>query len=308
MKLKTILWLVIMAWLWGNAFLFVKVAVQEIPPLTLATTRVALAAAILYVILRAQRRNLPKFGRIWLHFAVVGFLYNAAPYALLAWGQQYIDSSLAAMFIGTAPLITMVLAHLFTRDDHFTRTKGVGLALGFAGLVTLLAPAWLTGVQATMLGLLAALLAAISYGGAIVYAKQTLQGLPSLVSPTAQLTVATILLAPASLLIDQPYTLPLPAWPALGALLMLTIFSTAIAFYVYYRAMETTSATTLSMTAYLVPLVATLMGVLVLGEQLAWTVYLGGTLIVGGVMMINNVFGTITWSYARKISAVFKSV
>ena len=308
MKLKTILWLVVLAWLWGIAFLFVKVAVQDIPPLTLVTARVGGAAAILYVILRLQGRQLPKFGRIWLHFAAVGFLYNAAPYALLAWGQQYIDSALAAMFIGATPLITMLLAHLFTRDDHFTVTKGVGVALGFAGVTALLAPALLDGVQATVLGLFAALFAAISYGGAIVYAKNTLQGLPPLVSPTAQLTLATIFLAPLSLLVEQPYALPLPSGTALGALLMLAIFSTAIAFYIYYRAMETTSASNLSMAGYLVPLVAMIMGVLVLGEQLAWNVYLGCALIFGGILTVNGVFSFIKWGHSEKITPLPKSV
>lgn len=307
MKLKTILWLVGLACLWGIAFLFVKVAVRDIPPLTLVTARVGIAATILYVILRLQGRSLPKFGRIWLHFAAVGFLYNATPYALLAWGQQYIDSALAAMFIGTTPLITMLLAHLFTRDDHFTVTKAVGVALGFVGVGALLAPALLDGVQATVLGLLAALFAAISYGGAIVYAKNTLQGLPPLVSPTAQLTLATIFLAPLSFLVDQPYTLPMPSGTALAALVGLAVFSTAIAFYVYYRAMETTSASTLSMAGYLVPLVAMIMGVLVLGEQLAWNVYLGCVLIFGGILIVNGVFGSIKWKRSPKVTSLPKS-
>ncbi len=290
MKLKTVLWLVTLAWLWGIAFLFVDVAVRDIPPLTLVTTRVGAGAAILYAILRAQGRRLNVSRVVWFHCGVMGLLYNAIPYALLAWGQQYIDSALAAMFIGTTPLFTMVLAHLFTQDDHFTPTKGVGVLIGFAGLGALLAPAFLDGVQATTYGLLAALVAAISYAGAIVYGKQKAQGLPPLVGPTLQLTVAAIGLAPLALVFDRPYTLPLPSWSALGALLGLAVFSTALAFYIYYRAMETTSATILSMAAYLVPVVATVVGVLVLHEQLTWNVYLGCALIIGGLMTVNGVF------------------
>ena len=108
---------------------------------------------------------------IWVHFAAVGLLYNATPYTLMAWGQQYIDSALAAMFIGATPLITMVLAHIFTSDDHFTPAKVAGIALGFAGLVAFLGPALVDGFQVSTWGLLAALTAAISYGAAIVYAK-----------------------------------------------------------------------------------------------------------------------------------------
>lgn len=290
MKLKTILWLATLAWLWGIAFLFVEVAVRDIPPLTLVTARVGAGAVILYAILRAQGRSLSVSWAVWKHCGVMGLLYNAIPYALLAWGQQYIDSALAAMFIGTTPLFTMVLAHLFSRDDHFTPAKGAGVLIGFAGLGALLAPAFLDGVQATLWGLLAALVAAISYAGAIVYGKQKVQGLSPLVGPTLQLTVAAVCLAPLSLLLEQPYALPLPSWSALGALLGLAVFSTALAFFIYYRAMESTSATVLSMAAYLVPVVATIVGVLVLHEQLTWNVYLGCALIIGGLMTVSRVF------------------
>lgn len=300
MKLKTLLWLMSLAFLWGIAFLFVQVAVRDIPPLTLVTARVGLGAAILYLILRAQGRNLPRFGAIWAHFAVMGLLYNAAPYVLLAWGQQHIDSALAAVFIGLTPLVTMLLAHLFTRDDHFTLAKTVGVGLGFAGLLVLLGPALLAGVQATLLGLLAALAAAISYGTAIVYGKQKLQGLPPLTAPTAQLATAAIGLAPLSLLLEQPYTLPLPSWPALTALLMLAVLSTALAFYIYYRAMDSTSASTLGMAGYMVPVVATIAGVLILDEQLAWNAYVGFALILAGVLTVNGVFKFNGWAVGHR--------
>ncbi len=295
MKLKTLAQLLTLALLWGIAFLFIKVAVREIPPVTLIMTRVGLAAVILYLILRAQGRNLPRPGRIWLHFAVVGLLYNALPYSLVAWSQQHIDSALAAMFIGATPLITLVLAHFFTADDHFMPAKAGGVAFGFAGLAVLLGPALADGLHVTSFGLLASLTAAISYGAAIVYAKRTLHGLPPLVSPTAQLGLAALFLLPVSLLVEQPYRLPLPSVTALGALLLLTVFSTALVFYIYYRAMETTSATTLSLATYLIPIVATAAGVLLLHEQLAWNVYLGSGLIFGGIFASNGLFTVSRW-------------
>ncbi len=294
MKIKVFIWLLVLAWLWGPAFLFVAVAVQDIPPFTLVASRVSLAAIILYGILRAQGHNLPAFGSIWKHFAIVGLLYNAVPYVLLSWGQLYIDSALAAILIGTTPLFTMLLAHLFTSSEHLTPVKMVGVALGFGGLVVLLTPALITGVQATIWGLLAALLAAASYGGALVYAQQKLRGLPPLVGPTAQLTTAAIFLIPISLVVEQPYTLPLPAWPAVGSLLLLAVLSTALAFIVYYRALEITNATTLSMITYMIPIVATFLGVIVLHEQLSDHVYLSSILILLGMMTVNGVFRS-TW-------------
>ena len=229
MKLKSLSYLVTLAFLWGIAFLFVKVAVHDIPPLTLVAARLALASVILLGVLRMQRRTLPQFGSTWKHFAVAGFLHNAAPYALLAWGQQYIDSALAAMFIGIVPLVTMLLAHIFTADDHFSLAKIVGGVIGFGGLLVLLAPGLLAGVKVTTLGLLAGLVAAICYSSAVVYSKVTLQGQPPLVAPTAQLTTAAIFLVPVALVVDRPHTLPLPSLMPVLSLLLLPTSSVAVA-------------------------------------------------------------------------------
>jgi drug/metabolite transporter (DMT)-like permease len=303
MKFKVFLYLFILALLWGPAFLFTKVAVQDIPPLTLVTVRVAIAAAILYTLLKFQGRSLPALGKIWVHFSAVGLLYNAVPYVLLSWGQQYIDSALAAILFGTTPLFTLVLAHLFSGNDPMTPAKTAGVGVGFVGLVVLLGPALSDGVQATVWGLLASLLAAASYAGATVYSQKTLRGLPPLVGPAAQLTMATILLLPLAWIIEQPYTLPLPSWPAINSLLLLILVSTVLAFVVYYRALETLKATVLSLTTYLIPLVAMVLGVAILHEQLGWNAYLGFGLILLGVMIVN---GILRFSWQQPASTAIR--
>jgi drug/metabolite transporter (DMT)-like permease len=137
--------------------------------------------------------------------------------------------------------------------------------------------------------------AAASYGGAIVYVQKKLRGLPPLVGPTAQLTTAAIFLIPLSLIVDRPFSLALPSWQAGGALLLLTIFSTALVFVLYYRAMEITNATTLSLATYMIPVVATIVGVVFLGERLEWYAYLGCVLIIAGVMGVNGPLQAIDW-------------
>lgn len=304
MQIKILFYLVVLALLWGPAFLFTKVAVQDIPPLTLVIVRVGLAAIILYGILRFQGRRLPSLTVIWKHCAVVGLLYNAVPYVLLSWGQQYIDSALAAILIGAIPLFTLVLAYLFTADDHPTPAKMAGVVVGFAGLVVLVGPELSGGVQATTWGLLAAAAAAASYAGAIVYAQKTLRGLPPLVGPTVQLAAATLFLLPLAVWMEQPYTLPLPSWSALAALLLLTLLSTVLAFVLYYRAIEIASVTVLSMTSYLIPIVATVLGVIVLSERLNWNAYLGCGLILAGVMVVNSVFQSVGWRQQTRAMVV----
>jgi hypothetical protein len=110
MNLKIFIWLVILGWIWGPAFLFIKVAVHEIPPLTLMAIRVSVATAILYLFLRFQGRHLPRFGAIWKHFAVVGLVSSALPFALTSWGEQYIDSISIGRRMHSLNFYTVLLA------------------------------------------------------------------------------------------------------------------------------------------------------------------------------------------------------
>jgi drug/metabolite transporter (DMT)-like permease len=132
---------------------------------------------------------------------------------------------------------------------------------------------------------------------AIVYARKNLGGLPALVTPTAQLAIAALLLLPLSLVVEQPYALPWPSQPAISSLLALVVVSTALPFVLYYRIMERASATHLSMVTYLIPIVGTLLGVVVLYEQLGWTAYLGCLLVILGVMAVNGSFQTWRWRW-----------
>jgi drug/metabolite transporter (DMT)-like permease len=295
LQLPILIWLVILALLWGPAFLFMKVAVQEVGPLTIVAVRVGLGAVLLYSILRWQGRSLPKIGPVWKHFLVMGLTSSAIPFFLLSWGQQYIDSGLAAILVGTMPLFTMLLAHFLVADETLSGNKIPGIVIGFGGLVALFIPVLVDGVQATLWGLSAAIGAAINYSYAFVYAWQHLRGLPPLVAPTAQLFTASLCLIPLALVIERPYTSALPSWPVIGALLLVTLWSTVLAFVIYYRVMERTSATTMSIVTYLNPVVAAILGVVVLNEHLGWNDFLGGGLILLSAALVNGVGMSIAW-------------
>jgi drug/metabolite transporter (DMT)-like permease len=298
MQLSALFWLTVLALLWGPAFLFMKVAVQEVPPLTVAASRVSAGALLLYVILKLQGHSLPKFGPVWVRFAVMGLTSNALPFFLLSWGQQYVSSALAAISVGASPLFTMLLAHYFTSDDRLSASKVIGLAIGFGGLVALFVPALVEGGDASLWGLAATTGAGLSYGIAFVYARQRLPQLPPLVGPAAQLVMASIWLLPITLVVDQPYTLPALSWPVIVSLLLVTVWCTVLAFVVYYRVMKQISATILSLVTYLNPIVATVLGVVVLQEQLGWNGYLGYVLIILSAIIVN---GTITLPGWRRL-------
>jgi len=291
---KNLLLLILLAALWGPSFLFIKVAVEDIPPLTLVLGRVTIGATFLLVVLWASGRRLPHERRLWRHLAVVAMLHNALPWVLLSWGEQYIDSALASILNGTTPIFTIILAHFLVPGDRLSAPKMLGVLLGFAGLFLLILPSLSDGAQASTWGLIAVTAAAAIYGVAMIYSRNHLRGLPPLVAPASQLLLATAYMAPLALLFDRPWTLPRPSTAALLSLFLLGILGTGLAFIVYYRLLETANPTYISMVTYVIPVFGVILGVIVLGEQLTWYVLAGFALILLGVMVVNGLFANLT--------------
>ncbi len=290
MGLRVLLWIFFLALLWGPSFLFIKVAVLEIPPFTLMTGRVGIASLILYIILRVQGKQLTIKAQTWRSFAFMAVFANALPFVLFGWGEIYVDSALAAVLNGTTPIFTVIIAHFFLSDDRMNLVKGFGIALGFLGIVVMFFPFLSEGVSMDTLGVFAFTGAALCYGISTVYARKKLRGLPPLVASTAQLFMATICLLPFSLIVDRPFAMSFPSWNAINSMLALAVFGSAIAFVVFYHILEMTSATNLSMVTYLIPVIGVVLGVVFLDEKLGWYVYVGCAIIVSGVMVVNGVF------------------
>jgi len=293
MKLKNFLLLVLLASMWGPSFLFIKVAVEDIPPMTMVFGRVATGAIVLLFLLRLQGSHLPKWGPIWKHIAVVALVHNAIPFVLFSWGEQYIDSGLAAILNGTVPFFTIILAHYFAENDRITPVKIIGILIGFGGMVLLAVPSFGDGVRATTWGVLAITAASFLYGIAIVYTRNHLRGLQPMAAPTGQMMIASLYMLPLSLLVDRPYLLPMPSLASLGSMLMLGILGTALAFTVYYRLLERASASYVSMTTYMIPVFGVILGAVVLHEAITWERVAGCGLILFGVMIVNGLIGSI---------------
>ncbi len=289
MSSRNFFWLLLLAAMWGPSFLFIKVAVAEIPSLTLVTGRVGIAAAVLYLCLRLRGGRLPSAARMWGHFMVLGFFAHALPFVLFSWGEIYIDSAMASILNGTTPLFTIVLAHFFISEERMTASMLTGTIAGMFGLLSLVYPSIRHGVNASSLGVIAVAAAAFSYAVAIVYARRRLTGLPPLVAPTAQLLSASLMIAPLALVLENPLQLATPSMAAFGSVAALAIFGTAIAFVLYYRIMESAGATYLSMVTYIVPVFGVGLGVFLLNERLQWSTYLGFGLILLGVMLVQGI-------------------
>jgi drug/metabolite transporter (DMT)-like permease len=286
MGLKEWLQLVVLSVLWGGAFFFVGVVVEEVPPFTVVLGRNGFAAMGLVAYLALHGGRMPSRGRLWGAFLIMGVLTSLLPHSLITWGQAHIDSGLAAILVSTTPLFSVVLTHALTHEERLTPARVTGVLVGLAGVVMLIGPEALKGLGRHGLAQLAMLGAALSYACAGIYGRR-FRGLPPAVAALGQLTGTTLLVLPLALAFEQPWSLrPTPvAW---GALLGLGLLSTAVASLIFFRILAVSGATNVMLVNFLVPVSALLLGGLVLGERLAWTAFAGMALIFVGLITIDG--------------------
>jgi drug/metabolite transporter (DMT)-like permease len=281
--------LVLLSLLWGGSFFFTGVAVRELPPLTIVVLRVGLAALLLLAMVRAMGLRMPRNLADWAALGGMGLLNNAVPFCLLVWGQTRIASGLASILNATTPLWTVIIAHALTPDEKVTGKRLVGVVLGFAGVVVLIGPEALGGLSANLLAEIACLGAAVSYAFAGVYGRRFRRmGLAPMQTATGQVVASTVMLVPAALIVDRPWTLAMPDLPAWGALAGLAALSTALAYVIYFRILASAGATNLLLVTFLIPVSAIMLGATVLGERLAARDFYGMGLIGLGLLAIDG--------------------
>lgn len=273
--------------LWGGTFLFAEIALDEVRPFTLVLGRVGIAALILIVAVYATGHHMPRSLAAWLPFLVMGALNNLIPFSLIFWGQIEITGGLAAILNATTPLFTVLLAHVLTRDERITPCRLAGLVLGIAGVVVMIGPEALRGLGLHLLAQIAVLGAALSYAFASIYGRR-FRGQQPLVSAAGMLCASTLIMLPTALLLDRPWTGPLPGVTTWAAILGLAILGTALAYILYFRLLATAGATNLMLVTFLIPVSAILLGGAVLDERLDPEHFLGMTLIALGLAAIDG--------------------
>jgi len=267
--------------MWGSAFLFIKLGVSSVPPATLVASRIALGALILCVALRWRGLVLPPLGRAWLPFVVIALVGNSAPFFLISWGQQTVDSALAGILMAIMPLTTLLLAHFFVAGERMTFWRTSGFVIGFSGIVVLMGPAALAGLDGNIVAELAVLGGAICYATNSVISRRVIKT-DFLVASAAVMIVATLMTLPLALVIDRPWQLS-PARDSVAAIIWLGIGPTALATILYFELIASAGPTFMSLVNYLTPVIAIVAGVLLLGEQPGVTAYAGLGLILFGI-------------------------
>lgn len=281
MAVADLLRLLALAACWGLAFVFIRVAVPATGPFALVELRAGMAGLLLLGYLRATGTGL-DLARNWSRYLVSGAIGSAIPFALIAQAQTVQSASYSVVLVGTAPLLSAVIAAAWI-GDPFTWRKGGGLLLGLAGVALLTGwnpaaveapPLWAVALTIT---------AAACYGLAGVYAKKYTASIPPQAAATGSQLASALLLLPPALMALPPAMPSMLAW---ANIIALAVFSSALAFMLYFRLIANIGPVKTVAVNYLTPLFGVGGGVLVLGEKLTANIVLGALTIFAGLALV----------------------
>jgi drug/metabolite transporter (DMT)-like permease len=285
MKIKDWLIFLLLGAIWSSSFLWIKIAVQEVGPITLVAFRVLFGLLFGVVVVVITRVPLPRRWSEWFPLLVLGIINVAIPFFLISWGEQTIDSAVAAILDATVPLFAIVIAHLSLHDDKITLPKIAGLLLGFLGVIVLMSKD-LDAPAGSLIGQAAVVLASVFYAGGSVYARLHTESTPGIFRSVGPLLSSTVVMWFAAPVAEAPFRLPqLPiTWVAL---LWLGILGSGFAFILAYYLIHAIGPTRTTMVTFLFPLGGVLLGVGFLGEQLTWQLIAGAVLIIASLAVAN---------------------
>lgn len=282
-KLSTELALLLMlSSLWGASYTFIKIGVETIPPVTLIAARTLIAGLVLALILRWRGVRWPRDRATWARFTVQACLNSVVPFTLIAWAETAIDASLAVILNAMTPIFTFLLTAFVTRHEAITARKGFGVAAGLMGASLIVGFEAFGGLGKNLWPQLAIVAATISYAGAAIFGK-SFRDLDPMVPAAGSLVAGAVLLLPLCIMIDRPWTLA-PSGRSLIALVALAVVSTALAFSIYFRLIQTLGSVGATAQAYLRVPVGMAIGMVFLDEQPQPAVWFGLAFVMAGVI------------------------
>lgn len=279
---KEIALLAVLATLWGASYTFIKIGVETIPPVTFIAARTLIAGGLLLAIIKLRGLSLPRDPAIWKRFFIQACINSVVPFTLIAWAELTVNAGLATILNSTTPIFAFLLTVLITRHEAVTARKLFGVVAGVIGISLIIGLEAFHGVGKEALAQLAIVAATISYAAAAIFGRG-FKGLDPMMPAAGSLLCGAVLLIPVSLVIDQPWTI-VPSTHSILALLSLSIFSTALAFVIYFRLIHTLGSVSTTSQAYLRVPIGVGIGVLFLGESLNPTAWIGLVCVIAGVV------------------------
>ena len=273
--------LVALATLWGGSYTFIKLGVATIPPVTLIAARTTVAGLLLLIVMWGRGIRMPTDVATWKRFAFQAVLNSVIPWTLIAWGERYVDAALATILNSAGPVFTFLLTAIVTRHEATTPRKLLGVVAGMVGILLIVGVDAFHDVGRGLIAEAAIVAATICYACAAIFGR-SFKGLDPMAPAAGSLLAGAGVLIPASLVLEQPWTLSASLASVL-ALLALAVFSTAAAFAIYFRLIQTLGSVGTTAQAYLRVPIGVAISVAFLGETLSQTAWIGLACVVLGV-------------------------
>lgn len=277
----------LLATIWGGSFLAIRVALDEVTPLTSVAHRTGWAMLVLWGVVALMRLPVPRDPRIWVGFLGMGLLNNAIPFGLMAWGQLYIETGLTSILNASTAIFGVIAAAVFLVDERMTRRKAIGVVLGFFGVATAIGLENFTNFDPRSLAQLAVIAGTVSYALAGVWARHFLTGLPPQVAAAGMLTGATLITLPLAWIVDGPISLDLGP-VTVTAIAYYAGIATAGAYLLYYRVLAIAGSGNLMLVTLLVAPVAITLGAVVRDESLSPNAFIGFALLALGLIILDG--------------------
>jgi len=272
--------------IWGSTWLFIKIGLEDLPPITFATARFLLAVAILFVILKLQKIQIPRSARLWRIFALTGVLQFSINYSTVFWSEVYITSGLAAVLQSMITVFGLILAWFYLPDEKITLQKIVAILIGITGVTVIFADQLKIDNPMAFAGCVAIVIGAFAAAQSSIIVKAKTSG----VHPAALVFCQIICGLPAIIIYSfvqegSPFA---HHWSlrAIGSVAYLALIGTIAAFWLYYWILSRIDSTKAMMNSLVTPLLAVVIGAFILGERLPLQTYIGGALIICSVVLI----------------------
>ena len=280
-----LVWLILCG-IWGSTWLFIKLGLEALPPFTFAGIRFVIACAIIYSIIRIRGIHLPRARADWVLLAITGILSFGFNYGLVFWGEQYISSGLAALLQATLPAFGLIFAHFHLPTERLSWTRIGGVILGVCGVGVVFSNQLAVSGSRALAGCVALVLSAIFAAYSNVLVKAYGKKLDPAILAAGQMFFGLLLLLAVGFLLEgnplRFHWTPI----ALISMLYLAVVGSVIAFLLYYWLVLNMDVTNSMLIALVTPVVAVLLGMLVLDEQFSWRTLAGGAMIMLGIGLI----------------------
>jgi drug/metabolite transporter (DMT)-like permease len=275
--------------IWGGAFYLNVLALRGFPTNSLVFGRMAIATLPLLIIISVSGQKMPRGWAAWRGLALLGVLNIVVPIILFTWAQTRIASGLASVLNATTPLWGVLAAHFLTDDEKATPLRVTGVLLGLAGVIVMTLPDMDQGMSGQTLAIAACLFSTLCFALASILARKlNIGGVTPMALTAGQLASSALIMLPIMLIVDQPWTLPMPSMESVLALVALALLSTTFAYWLFFKVLENVGASNSLLITFLIPVTAILLGVMGLGEKLSLAQCGGIALIAAGLLVMDG--------------------